>query len=232
MNSSPNGGVMIAPAGAPAFARVAFPVLRDPATLAREEEAAERGHAAGYAAGLRAAAAETAALRASLEAETAAVTAHTEARSQKAAAVLVAAAGALDTAREMLRTEAQETLVATALALTDAIIGYEVRTNPGSTVLAALTRALDTAEAPSIVAVRLHPDDLSVLPADASESLGIPLVADPTLGRGDARADLPRGFVDAALGSALERARIALLGGDVAVAPAADRADSADGSTR
>ncbi|RKR75567.1 FliH/SctL family protein [Frondihabitans australicus] len=214
---------------APAFARVAFPVLRDPATQAREEEAAERGHAAGYAAGLRAAAASTASLRESLEAETRAVTSHANARADRASQVLVTAAAALDTARENLRTEVQETLVETALALAEAILGYEIRTNQSSTVLAALARALDTPEAANVVAVRLNPDDLSVLPSDASESLGVPLLADGSLGRGDARADLPRGFVDAALGSALERARVALLGPGVSAAPATDAASHAGG---
>lgn len=197
----------------PAFARVAFPVLRDPATQAREDESAARGHAAGYAAGLRAAADETLALRRALEAETRASIAHAEARSQRAAAVLAAAATSLSGAQQQLRTEVQETLVQTALALAEAIMGYEVRTNPGSSVLAALTRALDVTDAASVTAVRLHPDDLSVLPADASASLGVELTADPSLARGDAHADLPQGFIDAALGTALDRAREALLGG-------------------
>lgn len=206
---------------APAFSRVAFPVLRDAATQARESDFAARGHAAGYAAGIRAAADETAALRAALEAEARAVAAHAEARSQKAAAVLVTAASALDAARQALRTEAQETLVQAALSLAEAILGYEVRTNPTSTVLAALSRALDVADASSVTAVRLNPDDLSVLPADAATSLGVALVADPALGRGDAQADLPHGFIDAALGTALGRAREALLGGGTAAGGAA-----------
>lgn len=197
----------------PAFARVAFPVLRDPASQAREDSSAARGHAAGYAAGLRAAADETLALRRALEAENAAAIAHADARSQKAAAVLATAAASLDRAQQQLRTEAQETLVQTALALAEAIMAYEVRTNPTSSVLAALTRALDVTDAASVTAVRLNPDDLSVLPADAAASLGVVLTADPSLGRGDAQADLPHGFIDAALGTALERAREALVGG-------------------
>jgi flagellar assembly protein FliH len=195
------------------FARVAYPVLRDPATALREDEAAARGHAAGYAAGLRAAAGETAALRASLEAEHRATLAHHAARTDRAITVMSIAAAALDARQLALRTEAQQTLVQAALSLAEAILGYEVQTNAESTVLAALTRALTVVDPSEVVTVRLNPDDLAVLPDNASDEIGVPFVADPALGRGDAQADLESGFVDAALGTALDRARRELLGG-------------------
>lgn len=197
----------------PGFARVAFPVLRDPATSLREDEAAARGHAAGYAAGLRAAAAETAALRASLEAEHRATLAHHAARTDRALTVLTTAAAAIDARQLALRTEAQETLLVTALSLAEAILGYEIRTNTSSTVIAALGRALTVVDPAEIVAVRLNPADLGVLPETTADDLGVTLVADAGVARGDAVADLAQGFVDAALGSALERARHELLGG-------------------
>ncbi|BDZ49014.1 hypothetical protein GCM10025867_12550 [Frondihabitans sucicola] len=196
-----------------AFSRVAFPVLRDPATAHREDEASARGHAAGYAAGLRASAAETAALRASLEADHAAALAHHAARTDRAITVLTTAAAAIDARQLALRTEAQETLVETGLSLAEAILSYEVRTNASSTVVAALTRALTVVDPAEVVAVRLNPDDLEVLPAGTADDIGVLLVADAALARGDAQADLTAGFIDAALGTALERARQELLGG-------------------
>ncbi|ROQ37344.1 flagellar assembly protein FliH [Frondihabitans sp. PhB188] len=193
------------------FVQAAFPVLRNPITAARENEASERGHAAGYAAGLRAAAAETAALRAQLVAERDAAVAQADARSAAAAAIMVASARAIDDRQTALRTEAQETLLVTSLQLAAAILGYEVETNPSSTVIAALTRALSDVDPADVVVVRLNPSDLSLLDGQA-DSLGVKLVADPSLGRGDAQADLRAGFIDAALSTALARAEQALTG--------------------
>ncbi|MGA1813410.1 FliH/SctL family protein [Frondihabitans sp. 4ASC-45] len=194
------------------FTRVAFPVLRNPLSAAREDEAAQRGEAAGYAAGLRAAAAETAALREALAAEQAAVIAHANARADAAIAVLHAATGAIDARQAALRTEVQQTLLATSLQLATAVIGYELETNPESTVVAALTRALAEVDPADVVSVRLNPADLSLLDGQG-DALGVHLVADASLARGDARADLTAGFIDATLGSALDRARHELLGG-------------------
>jgi flagellar assembly protein FliH len=194
------------------FSRVAYPTFRDPATQQREEETEARGHAAGYAAGLRAAAAETAALREALQADHAAALVHAAARTDAARQVFASAAHALATKQNALRTEAQETLVMTALQLAEAIVGYEVRTNPGSTVVAALTRALTVVDPAEVVAVRLHPDDLSLLPPDTAADLRVELVADAGLQRGDAIADLADGFVDAALGTSLARVRRVLTG--------------------
>lgn len=194
------------------FSRVAYPAFRDPATQQREEETEARGHAAGYAAGLRAAAAETAALREALQTDHAAALVHAAARTDAARQVFASAATALATKQNALRTEAQETLVMTALQLAEAIVGYEIRTNAGSTVVAALTRALTVVDPAEVVAVRLHPDDLSLLPPDTAAELRVELVADAGLQRGDAIADLADGFIDAALGTALARVRRALTG--------------------
>ena len=60
------------------------------------------------------------------------------------------------------------------------------------------------------VAVRLHPEDLRALGPDPELPEGARLVADPSLSRGDAVADLPDGWLDARIGTALERARTAL----------------------
>lgn len=67
--------------------------------------------------------------------------------------------------------------------------------------------------------LRLHPLDLALLDEStrASSAPGVVFVADPSLGRGDAEADLPAGLIDARLGTALARARQALLGAPTAV---------------
>jgi flagellar assembly protein FliH len=41
---------------------------------------------------------------------------------------------------------------------------------------------------------------------------GLPLIADPSLGRGDAKVEYQHGWFDASLSGALDRARAALLG--------------------
>lgn len=59
-----------------------------------------------------------------------------------------------------------------------------------------------------MVAVRLHPDDVHLL-AQAGVEDPV-LLADATLGRGDAVADLEHGFLDARIGTAVARARAGL----------------------
>jgi flagellar assembly protein FliH len=58
----------------------------------------------------------------------------------------------------------------------------------------------------------MHPDDLALV-ADVAAPDSVELVADPTLARGDAIAELRSGLIDARLTAAVERARAALLGG-------------------
>ena len=62
--------------------------------------------------------------------------------------------------------------------------------------------------------MRLHPEDVPAAAALADEHPGLRFVADPSLDRGDAMADLPDGRVDARIGArARPRAR-RLRGGD------------------
>jgi flagellar assembly protein FliH len=64
-----------------------------------------------------------------------------------------------------------------------------------------------------VAAVRLHPADIAVLKAAGlPQGTGVELVPDPSLARGDAMAEYPQGWLDARLGTALARARSALLG--------------------
>jgi flagellar assembly protein FliH len=64
-----------------------------------------------------------------------------------------------------------------------------------------------------MLAIRLHPADIDVLGREGQESpAGLPLIADPSLGRGDAKVEYQHGWFDASLSGALDRARAALLG--------------------
>ena len=84
----------------------------------------------------------------------------------------------------------------------------------GRTARAAVARALAVTEPGDVVTVRLHPADLAQLGPATLDSVAadVAFVADASLARGDAEAELRVGQVDARLGSALDRARTALLG--------------------
>jgi len=84
----------------------------------------------------------------------------------------------------------------------------------GRTARAAVARALAGADGSVVTTLRLHPLDLALLDEStrASSAPGVVFAADPSLGRGDAEADLPAGLIDARLDTALARARQALLG--------------------
>jgi flagellar assembly protein FliH len=84
----------------------------------------------------------------------------------------------------------------------------------GRTARAAVARALAVTDPGDVVTVRLHPADLAQLDAATLDSVvaDVAFVADASLARGDAEAELRVGQVDARLGTALDRARTALLG--------------------
>jgi flagellar assembly protein FliH len=84
----------------------------------------------------------------------------------------------------------------------------------GRTARAAVARALAVTDPGDVVTVRLHPADLAWLDAATLDSVAadVAFVADASLARGDAEAELRVGQVDARLGTALDRARTALLG--------------------
>jgi len=216
-----------APSAPDAFSRLVYPSLTgaratdqaDP-DVERRTRAEASGHAAGYAAGLRAADRELTARRAVLEAEHADALARLQQATAASLTALAAAGRALEERVVPVLHEAEEALVATALDLASAVVGYEVAASErsrdgdpreGRTARAALARALDGLDPSVVVRVRLHPADASLV-ADAARSAGVEVVADPSLRPGDAEADLPTGLVDARLSTALGRARTALLG--------------------
>ncbi|MFC0680691.1 FliH/SctL family protein [Lysobacter korlensis] len=195
-----------------AFAPLAYPVLRDDSRQRAEERARVRGHAAGHAAGLRAAELEASAMRAALQEEFDRRLAERLAEVSAAAAALGRAAASLNARTAPVLAEADETLAAATVELTEALLG-RAREDATPFARAALDRALDTAASEVVQRVRMNPSDLALVSEIVAVTDGIEFVADPALDRGDAVTELQSGLIDARLTSAVERARAALLGG-------------------
>ncbi|WEO78974.1 FliH/SctL family protein [Cryobacterium sp. SO2] len=207
------------------FAALVFPTLSgrtDPhgggdERARLEERWRARGHAAGYTEGLRAAAVTAAVQAARLDAEHAALLRTLAQDHERAVTVLRRAAQALDQRTVPVLRDAEDTLLGAAIDLAEAIIGHALA-DESAAVRFALARSGDSAVAGSSSAaphtVRLHPHDLALLEQTPTLQTGVTLVADATLARGDAVSEFPDGYLDARIGSALERARAAL--GEVA----------------
>lgn len=199
------------------FLPLTFPSL--PATLQQHRADADSraaGQAAGYAAGLRAAGAELAGQKAALDAEHRAALLHDRARTDRVIALLTAAALALDSRLLPVVTEAQDAIAASALDLAETIIGAELADGERSAA-AALARALAVVDPAEIKTIRMNPLDLSVLQSGVLDEMGqsasaVSFTADASIARGDAIADLPLGFLDARIATAVARARTAILG--------------------
>ncbi|MFC0713849.1 FliH/SctL family protein [Cellulomonas biazotea] len=195
--------------------------LAAPAVLDRGASDAARaeGFATGYAAGAREAArvAQEEATRVRLAQEERRVAAQV---ALDRALDVLRAAGAAAAARTVpVATEVEHRLHAAALDLATAVLGVELSDHERG-ARAALARVLAHVDGTEPVTVRLHPADLAALTAAADATgatlpdvpEGVTLVADATLAPGDARADLPDGFLDARVDAALARARAALDG--------------------
>ena len=209
------------------FSAVTFPSLQGERDAGGDASRA-RGHAAGYTAGLRAAAAEVDARIARLDAEQTAAGAIGQARIDRAVALLGAAAAALHERTVPVIQEAEDTLVATALELAEAILGYSLG-DADASARAALGRALATGAtgATGVTgatvttgalgtvrphSVRMNPADLALIDLITRADAGVDFTADADLARGDAIAEFPDGFLDARIGTALTRAKAALTG--------------------
>ncbi|TFC34404.1 FliH/SctL family protein [Cryobacterium sp. TMT2-42-4] len=200
------------------FSAVTFPSLQGERD-AGDDASRARGHAAGYTAGLRAAAAEVDGRIARLDAEQAAAGAIGQARIDRAVALLGAAAVALNERTVPVIQEAEDTLVATALELAEAILGYSLG-DADASARAALARALATGatgatgtrETGRPHSVRMNPADLALIDLITRADAGVDFTADADLSRGDAIAEFPDGFLDARIGTALTRAKAALTG--------------------
>ena len=225
------------------FSALVFPTLADAAQRpsqgedrARiERQWQARGHAAGYTEGLRAAAAAVDARVATLEAEHAQLMRAAAQQHDRSLAGLAAAVRALETRTVPVLHDVEDTLLDAAIDLAEAIIGHAladeaaaVRSALGRTAVGAA--AVSPAVSPTAVGrtavghtavghtavshtVRLNPHDLAALDVAAVAATGVTLVADANLSRGDAVSEFPDGYLDARIGSALQRARAALAGG-------------------
>ncbi|MEB0201424.1 MULTISPECIES: FliH/SctL family protein [Cryobacterium] len=199
-------------AGDPPFSAISFPTLRAVSGDSTVEAARVQGHAAGYTAGMRAAASDIAAQVARLEADHAARVSQVQAQLDRTVGLLTAASHALDERTQPVLHEAEGTLLATALDLAEAVIGYQISDGPSAARLA-LRRALDPASPTRPNVVRMHPADLDVIDPAVLAATGVTFQADPSLARGDAVSEFADGFLDARISTAFERARAALLGG-------------------
>lgn len=189
-----------------AFVPNAVPVLHSSRAQEVEAAASARGYAAGYAAGARAAQEGVDRLRASLEEEHARRAAEQVESIRRTVVLLHEAARALAERTVPVVEAAQEATLRGALDLAEAIVGLQLA-DRSLAAHAALARVTSSAEA-AIVEVRLHPDDVRLLTeAGVREPV---LVPDASLRRGDAVADLEKGYLDARVGAAVERARAEL----------------------
>ena len=196
---------------APAPARIVFPSLRANGPAA-EQAGYTEGHAAGYAAGVRAAAKEQRRWRDRMAAEQAASLAAGQQDLDRAVRALAVARTDFAHRNVQALQDAEEVLARTALELAEAVLGYELAEGT-RTARAALARALSGNDAATVLAIRLHPVDIEVLSREGQElPAGLPLIADASLGRGDAKVEYQHGWFDASLRGALGRARAALLG--------------------
>jgi flagellar assembly protein FliH len=203
------------------FIPVSYPQLGRERVAPRAEAVA-----AGLAEGLRRAALGQRAAEEAARSERQAARRADEERVTAAVTALHTAIARLDARLAPVLSEADATLAAAALALAEAVLGREVReghTNAED----ALRRVFQAVPSGRVVTVHLNPADLATLravghldeeasgSASADESArrhpasdgGVRYVADPSLAPGDATADLQQGWLDARIGSALDRAR-------------------------
>ncbi len=169
------------------------------------------GYAAGYAAGAREAARAAAQEAQRVAAERADERARVAAQQAEALAVLERAAQTAAARTAPVLAAAERSLQAAAVQLAEAVLGVEL-SDAHRSARAALTRVLDHPLRPQVQEVRLHPRDLAALHgAGVGASVeGLRLVADPSLAPGDAVGAHPDGYLDACIGTALERAVAAL----------------------
>lgn len=165
------------------------------------------GHAAGYAAGLLEARREQ---ELWLEAATARAEAEGAARGHSWDAVLAGLHEAVAGARSQAAVDdVTATAAALAVEIAEALVGHHLQVGECS-ALDAVTRALAEVPRGSVVTLRVHPDDLPLLPQDTavlSADCTLTVVPDASVGRGGAVADLGDRTVDARLAAALERVR-------------------------
>ena len=194
--------------------RAVFPVVTTSAQSQALQKAKSsgftQGHAAGYAAGLQLAGREAAAQRSQQDADHAALLIIWEAQQAAGLQALRLASTALTNRTTPVVADAQMVLFGYALELAEALLGQELRDGETS-ARAALTRACAQVQNEVPVNIRMNPADVAALAALGLPD-GVAVQEDTSISRGDAIAQYPHGFLDARLGTAVDRARSALLG--------------------
>jgi flagellar assembly protein FliH len=174
-------------------------------------QAHAEGFAAGHAEGMTAAAGVVAEAERAAAERLAEVQARWERRLASATAALGAAVARLDEAALPVADDIRETIVGTVLTLVEDLLGRELAL-ANSPVLDAVRRALTLVPADFPAVVRLHPDDLAEIPAEALTDLpeSVRVVADPAVERTGAVAETGPRRIDAQLVTALERVQAVL----------------------
>jgi flagellar assembly protein FliH len=180
--------------------------------LARlRQQAYSEGYAAGHEEGLKAAEAVVAETERAAAERLAEVQARWERRLASATAALGAAATRLDESSVPVADDVRETILGAVLTLVEDLLGRELAL-ADSPVLDAVRRALTLVPADAPAVVRVHPDDLAEIPAEALAELpdSVRVVADATIERAGAVAETGPRRIDAQLVAALERVQAVL----------------------
>jgi flagellar assembly protein FliH len=180
--------------------------------LARlREHAHAEGYAAGFAEGTAAAGQVVAEAERAAADRLAEVQARWERRLVSATAALGAAVRALEEATVPLAEQVRDSVLGTVTTLVEDVLGRELElaTSPG---MDAVRRALALCPADAPVVVRLHPDDLAEIPAEALADLpeGVTVLGDERIERAGAVAETGSQRIDAQIGAALERVQAVL----------------------
>ena len=177
--------------------------------LARlREEARRAGWAAGHAEGLVASERVVRAAEEAAEERIAAVQARWERRLASATAALGAAVERLDATAAPVVDSLRDDVLDMVVLLVGDLLGREV-TLADSAGMDAVRRALTLCPTDGPVRVRLHPDDLAEIPAEALAGLpeSVTVLGDDSVERAGALAEAGTQRVDAQLSAALERVR-------------------------
>jgi flagellar assembly protein FliH len=179
-------------------------------TRLRQQAHAE-GFAAGHAEGVLAAAGVVAEAERAATARLADAQARWDRRLASATAALAAATAQLEAAVVPVADDVRDSIIAAVLTLVEDLLGRELAL-ADSPALDAIRRALTLCPADAPVVLRLHPDDLADVPADALAELpdSVQVVADARIERAGAVAETGPRRIDAQLGAALERVQAVL----------------------
>jgi flagellar assembly protein FliH len=185
-------------------------VYAEELTRLRQHAHAE-GFAAGHAEGMSAAAGVVAEAERAAAERLADVQARWERRVASATAALGAAAARFDEATVPVADEVRETILGMVLTLVEDLLGRELAL-ADSPVLDAVRRALALCPSDAPAVVRVHPDDLAEIPAQALAELPdtVRVVGDASVERAGAVAENGPRRIDAQLMSALERVQAVL----------------------